>query len=86
MDKNKVTEFLKHRVLERFALGADAASQEEVNSNIHKGIMIRGTNLWVLIFAIFIASLGLAPSSAWVIQWECMISTCSRNHCVTSCL
>ena len=58
MDKNKVADFLKHRVLERFALGADAASQEEVNSNIRKGITIRGTNLWVLIFAIF----TLAPT------------------------
>ena len=74
MDKNKVTEFLKHRVLERFALGADAASQEEVNSNIHKGIMIRGTNLWVLIFAIFIASLGLNTNSTAVIICAMLIS------------
>ena len=74
MDKNKVTEFLKHRVLERFALGADAASQEEVNSNIHKGIMIRGTNLWVLIFAIFIASLGLNTHSTAVIIGAMLIS------------
>ena len=74
MDKNKVTEFLKHRVLERFALGADAASQEEVNSNIQKGIMIRGTNLWVLIFAIFIASLGLNTNSTAVIIGAMLIS------------
>ena len=74
MDKNKVTEFLKHRVLDRFALGADAASQEEVNSNIHKGIMIRGTNLWVLIFAIFIASLGLNTNSTAVIIGAMLIS------------
>lgn len=74
MDKNKVTEFLKNRVLERFALGADAASQEEVNSNIHKGIMIRGTNLWVLIFAIFIASLGLNTNSTAVIIGAMLIS------------
>lgn len=74
MDKNKVTEFIRHRVLERFALGADAASQEEVNSNIHKGIMIRGTNLWVLIFAIFIASLGLNTNSTAVIIGAMLIS------------
>ena len=74
MDKNKVTEFIKHRVLDRFALGADAASQEEVNSNIHKGIMIRGTNLWVLIFAIFIASLGLNTNSTAVIIGAMLIS------------
>ena len=74
MDKNKVVEFIKHSVLERFALGADAASQEEVNSNIRKGIMIRGTNLWVLIFAIFIASLGLNTNSTAVIIGAMLIS------------
>lgn len=74
MDKSKVIDFLRHRVLERFALGADAASQEEVNSNIQKGIMIRGTNLWVLIFAIFIASLGLNTNSTAVIIGAMLIS------------
>ena len=74
MDKNRVIDFVKHRVLERFALGADAASQEEVNSNVHKGIMIKGTNLWVLIFAIFIASLGLNTNSTAVIIGAMLIS------------
>lgn len=67
-------DFIRHRVLERFALGADAATQEEVNSNIRKGIMIRGTNLWVLIFAIFIASLGLNTNSTAVIIGAMLIS------------
>ena len=74
MDKSKVLEFLKHRVLERFALKDDAATQAEVNSNIQKGIMIRGTNLWVLIFAIFIASLGLNTNSTAVIIGAMLIS------------
>lgn len=74
MDKNKVLDFVKNRVLDRFALGADAASQEEVNSNVKKGIMIRGTNLWVLIFAIFIASLGLNTNSTAVIIGAMLIS------------
>ena len=71
---NKVTDFIKHRVLERFALGDDAASQEEVNSNVKKGIMIKGSNLWVLIFAIFIASLGLNTNSTAVIIGAMLIS------------
>ncbi|MBR6369945.1 MAG: DUF389 domain-containing protein [Bacteroidaceae bacterium] len=74
MSKETIQGFLKNRVLHRFALGADAASQEEVNSNIHKGIMIRGTNLWVLIFAIFIASLGLNTNSTAVIIGAMLIS------------
>ena len=67
-------DFVRHRVLERFALGADAATQEEINSNVHKGIMIKGTNLWVLIFAIFIASLGLNTNSTAVIIGAMLIS------------
>ncbi|MBO7589681.1 MAG: DUF389 domain-containing protein [Bacteroidaceae bacterium] len=74
MSKETIQGFLKNRVLQRFALGADAASQEEVNSNVHKGIMIRGTNLWVLIFAIFIASLGLNTNSTAVIIGAMLIS------------
>jgi uncharacterized hydrophobic protein (TIGR00271 family) len=74
MDRNKVVDFIKNKVLVRFALGDDAASQEEVNSNIQKGIMIRGTNLWVLIFAIFIASLGLNTNSTAVIIGAMLIS------------
>ena len=74
MDKGKVIEFLRHRVLDRFALKDDAATQAEVNSNIHKGIMIRGSNLWVLIFAIFIASLGLNTNSTAVIIGAMLIS------------
>ena len=74
MDKSKVIEFLKQKVLKRFTLGDDAATQAEVNSNIHKGIMIRGTNLWVLIFAIFIASLGLNTNSTAVIIGAMLIS------------
>jgi len=74
MDKSKVIDFLKHRVLNRFALGDDAATQAEVNANIHKGITIRGSNLWVLIFAIFIASLGLNTNSTAVIIGAMLIS------------
>ena len=74
MDKNNVIHFIRHKVLERFALGADAATQEEVNSNIQKGIMIKGSNLWVLIFAIFIASLGLNTNSTAVIIGAMLIS------------
>ena len=74
MDKNSVMHFIRHKVLERFALGADAATQEEVNSNIQKGIMIKGSNLWVLIFAIFIASLGLNTNSTAVIIGAMLIS------------
>lgn len=34
-------------------------NEAETIDNIRKGINFKGSNLWVLIFAIFIASLGL---------------------------
>lgn len=74
MDKLKIISFLKDKVLDRFTLGADAATQEEVTANVRKGITIRGTNLWVLIFAIFIASLGLNTNSTAVIIGAMLIS------------
>lgn len=54
-------------------------SQEQENEaetieNIQKGINFRGSNLWVLIFAIFIASLGLNVNSTAVIIGAMLIS------------
>lgn len=65
---------LKSRLVERFSLHLDAASQEEVTVNVQKGINMRGINLWVLIFAIFIASLGLNTNSTAVIIGAMLIS------------
>ncbi len=65
---------LKEGLIERFSLHQDAASQKEVTENIRKGIYIRGINLWVLIFAIFIASLGLNINSTAVIIGAMLIS------------
>lgn len=51
----------------RFDLSEDKASESEVIENIRKGIEFKGTNLWVLVFATFIASLGLNVNSTAVI-------------------
>ncbi|MCQ2057473.1 MAG: DUF389 domain-containing protein [Bacteroidaceae bacterium] len=74
MDKNGFVTFLKERFFARFYLGADAAKQEEVDANIRKSIEMKGTNLWVLILAIFIASLGLNINSTAVIIGAMLIS------------
>lgn len=65
---------VKEKLRERFWLGSDTASQEEVTLNVHKSIEMRGVNLWVLIFAIFIASLGLNTNSTAVIIGAMLIS------------
>ena len=58
----------------RFDLDDDKASEEDVKENIKKGVEFRGTNLWVLIFATFVASLGLNMNSAAVIIGAMLIS------------
>lgn len=52
----------------------DRESETETIENICRGINFRGSNLWVLIFAIFIASLGLNVNSTAVIIGAMLIS------------
>ncbi len=61
-------------VREKFELSSDSAPQQEVVENIRKGVEFKGTNLWVLIFAIFIACLGLNIDSTVVIIGAMLIS------------
>lgn len=58
----------------RFHLRADQAGFEEIDQNIRDGIEIRGTKLWVLMLAIFIASIGLNVNSTAVIIGAMLIS------------
>ena len=52
----------------------DKGSEKEVVKQITDGINFQGANLWVLIFAIFIASLGLNVNSIAVIIGAMLIS------------
>jgi len=65
---------LKLRLLRRFDLRADQADSAEIDATIRSGVEFRGTNLWVLIFAIFIASIGLNVNSAAVVIGAMLIS------------
>ncbi len=58
----------------KFHLHAENEDYAIVIKNIEGGITFRGTNLWVLIFAIFIASLGLNVNSTAVIIGAMLIS------------
>lgn len=58
----------------RFDLRSDNASQQTVVEEVRKGIDYRGTNLWVLMFAVLIASLGLNVNSTAVIIGAMLIS------------
>jgi len=57
-----------------FNLMPDKEDEEKVIAQISSGISFRGANLWVLIFAIFIASLGLNVNSTAVIIGAMLIS------------
>lgn len=44
------------KVLHFFSLESELEDQDSVYDEIKKGIIFKGTNLWILIFAIIIAS------------------------------
>ena len=73
MKQNLYNRF-KAFVKERFDLTSDSATQQEVINNISNGVVFSGTNLWVLIFATLIASLGLNVNSTAVIIGAMCIS------------
>ena len=57
-----------------FNLLPDKDDEQAIIQQINHGISFRGANLWVLIFAIFIASLGLNVNSTAVIIGAMLIS------------
>ncbi|GAB4024599.1 TIGR00341 family protein [Spirosoma koreense] len=61
-------------IRERFSLEEDKADEAAIIQSISRGIEFRGINLWTLIFAIFIASIGLNINSTAVIIGAMLIS------------
>jgi uncharacterized hydrophobic protein (TIGR00271 family) len=61
-------------VFENFSLHYEKEKYETVIENINDGVVFKGTNLWILIFAILIASLGLNVNSTAVIIGAMLIS------------
>ena len=57
-----------------FDLRQEKEDEQETIDSLKKGVEFRGTNLWVLIFAIFLASLGLNTNSTAVIIGAMLIS------------
>ncbi|HEY0899727.1 MAG TPA: DUF389 domain-containing protein, partial [Sphingobacteriaceae bacterium] len=63
-----------YKVFKLFSLEREIDDYDEIDDNIVKGISFRGTNLWILIFAIIIASVGLNMNSTAVIIGAMLIS------------
>jgi len=57
-----------------FNLMPDKEDEQKIVAQITEGVSFKGANLWVLIFAIFIASLGLNVNSTAVIIGAMLIS------------
>ena len=65
---------IKNFLRESFSLKEDKAEEQEIVDNIKKDVSFRGTNLWTLVFAILIASIGLNVNSTAVIIGAMLIS------------
>lgn len=74
MEKNilylRILSFFKRN----FDVRQEKEDEKETIESIKKGVEFKGTNLWVLIFAVFIASLGLNTNSTAVIIGAMLIS------------
>ena len=62
------------RLLQFFRLDTELESPDSVHEEITKGIIFKGTNLWILMFAIIVASVGLNMNSTAVIIGAMLIS------------
>jgi len=63
------------RMLSRqFSFSEDQDHEEEISASIRRGVEFQGLNAWVLVFAIFIASIGLNVNSTAVVIGAMLIS------------
>lgn len=65
---------LLNRLFDFFNLDNDLDRMEKIHETICKEIIFKGTNLWILIFAIIVASVGLNMNSTAVIIGAMLIS------------
>lgn len=65
---------IRHFLRDRFNLDDDKADEAEIVENIKRDVNFKGPNLWTLIFAIMIASIGLNINSTAVIIGAMLIS------------
>lgn len=61
-------------ILESFRLNGEKEDAETVIEKIDSGVEFKGTNLWILVFAVFIASLGLNVNSTAVVIGAMLVS------------
>jgi uncharacterized hydrophobic protein (TIGR00271 family) len=62
------------RILQLINLESDLDNYENIHETIEKELVFKGTNLWILVFAILVASVGLNMNSTAVIIGAMLIS------------
>jgi uncharacterized hydrophobic protein (TIGR00271 family) len=62
------------KLLQYISLRTDLDDYEHIHHSIEKGIDFKGTNLWILVFAILVASVGLNMNSTAVVIGAMLIS------------
>ena len=62
------------RLLQLINPGSDLDNYENIHETIEKDLVFKGTNLWILVFAILVASVGLNMNSTAVIIGAMLIS------------
>ncbi|MCB0631702.1 MAG: TIGR00341 family protein [Lewinella sp.] len=71
---NTLLRYLRLFLKDRFNLEEGKASEKATIEDIEKGVVFRGPNLWILMFAIMVASVGLNVNSPAVIIGAMLIS------------
>ncbi|MEO5642519.1 MAG: TIGR00341 family protein [Bacteroidia bacterium] len=74
MTTRELLSYIKIFLKTRFSLHKDKSAEEEIMESIRRGIDFQGTNVWVLVFAIFLASIGLNVNSTAVVIGAMLIS------------
>lgn len=74
MERGVLHKQIRDFFVRNFDVRQDKEDELETIESIKKGVEFKGTNLWVLIFATFVASLGLNTNSTAVIIGAMLIS------------
>lgn len=74
IDSKNLLKRLKHYFSWYFDMSDDLEDKQQIIQTIKEGVSFRGTNVYILIAAIFVASLGLNVNSAAVIIGAMLIS------------
>lgn len=72
--ENSLYQQIKMSVIRHFDLRQEKENEVETIESLRNSVPFKGTNLWVLIFAVFLASLGLNTNSTAVIIGAMLIS------------